>query len=58
MVRLTDRPDMTLDVYRGRKTSIQRRPGRPQRHLIRDNETAVLTISLYFFTFVIIQLYT
>ena len=24
MVRLTDRPDMTLDVYRGRKTTIQR----------------------------------
>ena len=23
MVRLTDRPDMTLDVYRGRKTSVQ-----------------------------------
>ena len=23
MVRLTDRPDMTLDVYRGRKTAIQ-----------------------------------
>ena len=23
VVRLTDRPDMTLDVYRGRKTSIQ-----------------------------------
>ena len=23
MVRLTDRPDMTLDVYRGRKTNIQ-----------------------------------
>ena len=22
-VRLTDRPDMTLDVYRGRKTTIQ-----------------------------------
>ena len=22
MVRLTDRPDMTLDVYRGRKTTI------------------------------------
>ena len=22
MVRLTDRPDMTLDVYSGRKTSI------------------------------------
>ena len=23
VVRLTDRPDMTLDVYRGRKTKIQ-----------------------------------
>ena len=23
MVRLTDRPDMTLDVYRGRKTKVQ-----------------------------------
>ena len=23
MVRLTDRPDMTLDVFRGRKTTIQ-----------------------------------
>ena len=23
MVRLNDRPDMTLDVYRGRKTTIQ-----------------------------------
>ena len=26
MVRLTDRPDMTLDVYRGRKTTIQQIP--------------------------------
>ena len=24
MVRLTDRPDMTLDVYRGRKTTMQK----------------------------------
>ena len=23
VVRLTDRPDMTLDIYRGRKTTIQ-----------------------------------
>ena len=23
VIRLTDRPDMTLDVYRGRKTTIQ-----------------------------------
>ena len=26
VVRLTDRPDMTLDVYRGRKTTIQQQP--------------------------------
>ena len=26
MVRLTDRPEMTLDVYRGRKTAIQQQP--------------------------------
>ena len=25
VIRLTDRPDMTLDVYRGRKTTIQPR---------------------------------
>ena len=30
MVRLTDRPDMTLDVYRGRKTTIQQQQ---QQHL-------------------------
>ena len=28
MVRLTDRPDMTLDVYRGRKTTIQQQYNR------------------------------
>ena len=26
MVRLTDRPDKTLDFYRGRKTTIQQQP--------------------------------
>ena len=26
VVRLTDRPDMTVDVYRGRKTTIQQLP--------------------------------
>ena len=26
MVRLADRPDMTLDVYRGRKTTTQQEP--------------------------------
>ena len=29
VVRITDRPDMTLDVYRGRKTTMQQ-----QGHLI------------------------
>ena len=29
VVRLTDRPDMTLDVYRGRKTTMQ--------HLLEEN---------------------
>ena len=29
MVRLTDRPDMTLDVYSGRKTTVQQQPERP-----------------------------
>ena len=31
VVRLTDRPDMTLDVYRGRKTTIQQQQ---QLHLL------------------------
>ena len=30
VVRLTDRPDMTLDVYRGRKTTIQPTKNRPE----------------------------
>ena len=30
VVRLTDRPDMTLDVYRGRKTTKQ--PTKPTTH--------------------------
>ena len=28
MVRLTDRPDMTLDVYRGRRTTMQQQQQR------------------------------
>ena len=34
VVRLTDRPDMTLDVYRGRKTTMQQQ----QQCLERVNE--------------------
>ena len=30
VVRLTDRPDMTLDVYRGRKTTMQQQQISPQ----------------------------
>ena len=41
VVRLTDRPDMTLDVYRGRKTTIQY-------NLLSKN--TVLTNFLFIFT--------
>ena len=45
VVRLTDRPDMTLDVYRGRKTTTQ------QQHLftavILEGSTPVLKPNLY-----------
>ena len=34
MVRLTDRPDMTLDVYRGRKTTIQQLNSRSDENLV------------------------
>ena len=37
MVRLTDRPDMTLDVYRGRKTTMQ------QQQLKTDNTANLRT---------------
>ena len=30
VVRLTDRPDMTLDVYRGRKTTMQHATSNPK----------------------------
>ena len=33
VVRLTDRPDMTLDVYRGRKTTIQQNTNNGTPHL-------------------------
>ena len=36
VVRLTDRPDMTLDVYRGRKTTMQQKP--PLKFLVVDFE--------------------
>ena len=42
VVRLTDRPDMTLDVYRGRKTTIQQQ--QQQQHI----STTCMT-NAYFF---------
>ena len=39
MVRLTDRPDMTLDVYRGRKTTIQ------QLHRVYPHNCGVMDVS-------------
>ena len=38
VVRLTDRPDMTIDVYRGRKTTMQQQQQSPslQIHIIHD----------------------
>ena len=41
VVRLTDRPDMTLDVYRGRKTTIQQ-----QQQLISHSSKVMLKVIL------------
>ena len=40
MVRLTDHPDMTLDVYRGRKTTLQQEP------LIQEGQLSVTAESM------------
>ena len=46
VVRLTDRPDMTLDVYRGRKTTIQpTNPGRGRKKRNDRGEKNVQTTS-------------
>ena len=41
VVRLTDRPDMTLDVYRGRKTTIQ-----PYNHCLSDWMSVVISFQV------------
>ena len=43
VVRLTDRPDMTLDVYRGSKTTMQKNPLR----FNGGNITKLLTVSSF-----------
>ena len=40
VVRLTDRPDMTLDVYRGRKTTTQHQ----QQHLLYNIDFIVISV--------------
>ena len=40
MVRLTDPPDMTLDVYRGHKTTQQQQMGDQKTVTFRDNGSA------------------
>ena len=50
VVRLIDRPDMTLDVYRGRKTTIQQQQPNLQNNILleclttRDRSSYQLTI--------------
>ena len=40
MVRLTDRPDMTLDVYRGRKTTMQQQQ-QPRQNLLIESYACI-----------------
>ena len=45
VVRLTDRPDMTLDVYRGRKTTIQQQQYSCAKELpLPEKQTGIHTI--------------
>ena len=41
VVRLTDRPDMTLDVYRGRKTTNQQQSTKTDFGLLQSTRTTV-----------------
>ena len=41
VVRLTDRPDMTLDVYRGRKTTIQQQLKRIMTDALEEHDVKV-----------------
>ena len=42
VVRLTDRPDMTLDVYRGRKTTMQQQQQQCKVSLHKVSELSLL----------------
>ena len=47
VVRLTDRPDMTLDVYRGRKTTIQQKKILPRKSVVRLTDRPDMTLDVY-----------
>ena len=51
MVRLTDRPDMTLDVYRGRKTTIQPTINNKKKTLIAGLMTSAVSVFFLLFSF-------
>ena len=44
VVRLTDRPDMTLDVYRGRKTTMQQQQPKPVVLFVNERTIDILTM--------------
>ena len=52
MVRLTDRPDMTLDVYRGRKTTMQ---CTPKNVGLISAKVVIVFLLMNYFIFVIIS---
>ena len=47
VVRLTDRPDMTLDVYRGRKTTMQQKCNKLRKKNSAVRFELTLTLELY-----------
>ena len=47
MVSLTDRPDMTLDVYRGRKTTMQQQQCTRTAHRSKMHAKPVQLLSLF-----------
>ena len=47
MVRFTDRPEMTLDVYRGRKITIQQQHITPRYEQLELGNTLILKVYSY-----------
>ena len=44
VVKLTDCPDMTLDVYRGRKTTVQQQQQQLRKIQVKNNEVSSAAI--------------